>query len=95
MADSTMLTMLKTDLSISAAQTAYDTRLEQLLTVAQREIIKEGASDLDASDPVDMQLMVMYAAWLWRRRDTMEGMPRALRWALNNRVFGMVGGADG
>ena len=87
MADSTMLTMLKTDLGITAAQTAYDTRLEQLLTAAQRAIMEEGASTLDASDPLDMQLIVMYAAWLWRRRDNMEGMPRMLRWQLNNRVM--------
>ena len=87
MADSTMLAMLKTDLSISAAQTAYNTRLEQLLTVAQRLIIEEGASTLDASDPLDMQLIVMYAAWLWRRRDNMDGMPRMLRWSLNNRIM--------
>ena len=43
MADSTMLTMLKTDLGISTS-TAYNTRLEQLLTVAQNAIIEEGAS---------------------------------------------------
>jgi len=30
----------------------------------------------------------MYAAWLWRKRDTMDAMPRMLRWMLNNRVFG-------
>ena len=95
MADSTMLAMLKTDLGISAAQTAYNTRLEQLLTVAQREIIKEGASDLDASDPLDQDLIVMYARWLWKKRDDMPGMPRMLRHALKNRVFGVVGGADG
>lgn len=89
-----MLTMLKTDLGIRTS-TAYDARLEQLLTVAQREIIAEGASDLDASDALDQQLIVMYAAWLWRRRDEMTGMPRMLRLALNNRVFGMVGGQDG
>ena len=87
MADSTMLAMLKTDLGISAAQTAYNTRLEQLLTAAQRLIIEEGASTLDASDPLDMQLIVMYAAWLWRRRDSMDGMPRMLRWSLNNRIM--------
>ena len=87
MADSTMLAMLKTDLGISAAQTAYNTRLEQLLTAAQDMIIKEGASTLDASDSLDQQLIVMYAAWLWRRRDEMTGMPRMLRLALNNRVF--------
>ena len=86
MADSTMLAMLKTDLGISTS-TAYNTRLEQLLTVAREEIIKKGASTLDASDPLDMQLIVMYAAWLWRRRDNMDGMPRMLLWSLNNRVF--------
>ena len=85
MADSTMLTMLKTDLGISTS-TAYNTRLEQLLTVAQRDIIAMGASTLDASDFADMELIVLYAAWLWRRRDTMEGMGRMLRYKLNNRV---------
>ena len=90
----TMLTLLKTDLGIRTS-TAYDTRLEQLLTAAMKFIKEEGASDLDASDPLDQQLIVMYAAWLWRKRDDMPGMPRALRWALNNRVFGMVGEADG
>ena len=84
---STMLMMLKTDLGISAAQTAYDTRLDQLLTAAQKAIIGEGASTLDASDPLDQQLIVMYAAWLWRKRDDMPGMPRMLRWSLNNRVM--------
>ena len=86
MADSTMLAMLKTDLGISTS-TAYNTRLEQLLTVAQSAITEEGASTLDASDPLDMQLIVMYAAWLWRRRDSMDGMPRMLRWNLNNRIM--------
>ena len=86
MADCTMLAMLKTDLGISTS-TAYNTRLEQLLTVAQNAIIEEGASTLDASDPLDMQLIVMYAAWLWRRRDSMDGMPRMLRWNLNNRIM--------
>ena len=89
-----MLTMLKTDLGISTS-TAYDARLGQLLTVAQSDIIKKGASDLDASDPLDQQLIVMYAAWMWRRRDNMDGMPRMLSLALNNRIFGMVGDSDG
>ncbi len=82
----TMLTMLKTDLGILTT-TAYDARLTQLLTAAEKAITAEGASTLDASDAMDMQLIVMYAAWLWRRRDNMDGMPRMLRLALNNRVF--------
>ena len=90
-----MLTMLKTDLGIRTS-TAYDARLTQLLTAAETAIRKEGASTLDASAPLDQQLIVMYAAWLWRRRDEMTGMPRMLRLALNNRVFGeTAGGADG
>ena len=91
--DSTMLTMLKTDLGILTT-TAYDARLTQLLTAASSAINKEGAFTLNASDPLDQQLIVMYAAWLWRRRDNMEGMPRMLRLALNNRVFGEAASVD-
>jgi len=86
----TMLTMLKTDLGILTT-TAYDARLTQLLTAAQQYIINEGASTMDASNIEDAQLIVMYAAWLWRRRDEMTGMPRMLRLALNNRIFGEKG----
>ena len=88
----TMLTMLKTDLGIRTTS-AYDERLLQLLTAAQSAICREGASSLDASDPLDQQLIVMYAAWIWRRRDDMPGMPPMLRLALNNRVFGETGAA--
>jgi len=90
-----MLTMLKTDLGILTT-TAYDARLTQLLTAAEQAIIKEGASTLDASNTLDMELIVMYAAWLWRKRDSMEGMPRMLRYKLNNRVLGeKAGDQDG
>ena len=85
-----LLSMLKIDLGIKQT-TAYDTRLEQVLTSAMQEIKKAGASDLDASaNPADAQLVVMYAEWLWRKRDTMEGMPRMVRYALNNRVLQSV-----
>lgn len=50
-------------------------------------ITREGAT-LDVSNLEDAQLVVMYSAWTWRKRDTGEGMPRMLRWALNNRIFG-------
>lgn len=79
-----MLQMLKTDLGITAS--AYDERLGQYLDAAQKRIAEEGVT-LDTNDIGDMQIIVMYAAWMWRRRDTMEGMPRMLRYALNNRVF--------
>lgn len=83
-----MLIMLKTDLGILTS-TAYDARLLQYLQAAQKAIIAEGASTLDLTGAtiLDAELTVMYAAWLWRRRDSMDGMPRMLRLALNNRVF--------
>lgn len=79
-----MLMMLKTDLGLT--KTAYDKRLIQYLGSAQTQIKREGISlNLESVD--DMQLVVMYAAWMWRKRDTGEGMPRMLRYALNNRLF--------
>ena len=84
MNDTTMLEMLKIDLGIST--TAYDVRLEQYLESAKEYIIREGIN-LDSEIVSDMNLVVMYAAWLWRKRDTAESMPRMLRWNLNNRLF--------
>lgn len=82
----TLLTMLKTDLGIMSSE-AYDARLTQYITSAIAAIRRHGASSISKTNPVDAQLIVMYAAWMWRRRDTMESMPDMLRIALNNRVF--------
>lgn len=80
----TMLTALKVDLGISTD--AYDNRLTQYLTSARDAIETEGVT-INATSISDGNLVVMYAAWLWRKRDTGEGMPRMLRWQLNNRLF--------
>lgn len=84
MSDNDLLTMVKTDIGIST--TAYDTRLAMLVSAAKEEIGREGAT-LDLSDIDDCNLVIMYASWLWRRRDTGDGMPRMVRYALNNRVL--------
>ena len=81
----TLLSMLKVDLGIMST-TAYDERLTQYLENAFSSIEEEGAS-LDLTDAKDCQLVVMYAAWTWRKRESGEGMPRMLRYALNNRIF--------
>lgn len=83
MTDSELLTMLKIDCGITT--TAFDERLAQYVEVAKSEITREGATLVDIAS--DSQLVVMYAAWLWRKRDTGEGMPRMLRYAINQRVF--------
>lgn len=83
MTDSELLVMLKTDLGISTE--AFDTRLTQYINTAKSEIQREGATLRD--DVNDSSLIVMYSAWLWRRRDSGEGMPRMLRYTLNNRIL--------
>ena len=83
MEQATMLQMLKIDLGISTL--AYDGRLIQYLEAAKNEILREGYTLTDSID--DANLQINDAAWMWRRRDTAEGMPRMVRWQLNNRLF--------
>lgn len=80
----TILEMLKVELGIST--NAYDTVLNKIIEYSVDEIQREGTV-LDLSTVSDTTLVSMYAAWLWRKRETGEGMPRMLRYALNNRVF--------
>lgn len=88
MTDEQLLTMLKIDIGFtSSGATKIDTRLTQLLQAAEKYIIAEGATTLNRNNIDDAQLIVMYAAWLWRKRDTQDGMPRMIRYAINNRVF--------
>ena len=86
MDEATRLKMLKLDLGIVSSG-LYDERLTQMLKFAEAEIHKEGVSQLDTEKLEDSQLVIMYAAWLWRNRESGAGMPRMLRYALNIRVF--------
>lgn len=79
-----VMTLLKIDLGIIGD--VYDPLLFQLINAAKEFITKEGVSLTESAE--DTQLVVMYAAYLYRKRATDEGMPRMLRWALNNRLFG-------
>lgn len=83
MDNATKLSMLKIDLGITTDH--YDARLEQYLEGASNEIKREGYTLTDTID--DDNLQIAYAAWMWRRRDTGAGMPRMIRWQLNNRLF--------
>lgn len=75
-----ILTMLKVDLGITTE--VYNDRLTAYIENAKAQIAREG---VEATDTVDYySLVVMYAGWTWRRRDTGEGMPRMLRYQLNN-----------
>lgn len=81
----TVLSALKIDLGIKT--NAYDQRLSKIIESSASLIAREGA-EINVASAEDLEIIVMYAAWLWRRRDTGEGMPRMLRWQLNNRILG-------
>ena len=88
MTDAQLLAALKVNLK--TVGTAYDERLGQLIEAARAFIGREGVSTLDTENNFeDAQLVVMYAQFLWSQRDEPTApMPRMLRWALNNRIFG-------
>jgi len=85
MTDAERLALLKIDLQLITD--AFDSYLLQLLSAAREMIAREGVQ-LTASAE-DEQLLRMYAAYLSRKRaEDAPAMPRMLRWALNNRIFG-------
>lgn len=64
--------------------------LSQVVDAAIAFIAREGIALEDTVE--DLQLVEMYAAYLVRKRNTTEAMPRMLRWALNNRLFSQKSG---
>lgn len=91
MTDEDILAILKVDLQVSSA--ALDTYLVTLIASARAYITQEGITLTETWD--DGMLVEMYAAYLYRqRREANAQMPRFLRWALNNRLFGQKGAAS-
>ena len=79
-----LLSGLKIDLGIRSQ--VYDKRLRDRLQEAQERLRAEGIT-LEATT-ADRDLVIMYAAWLWRNRIDGAPMPRMLVIARNNRLFG-------
>lgn len=78
-----MRAALKVDLGITTD--AYNDRLQHYLDFASSAIETEGITVTDSVE--DQNLVIMYAAWMWRKRAENVPMPRMLRWQLNNRLF--------
>jgi hypothetical protein len=82
--DEEILTALKVDLQISTDK--MDAYLTKTIQAAKTYITTEGINLTCSAG--DGMLVEMYAAYLYRRRrEENVGMPRMLRWALNNRLF--------
>lgn len=83
MENSTILTILKTDLQISVD--AYDNLLENYIKLAKKAIETEGIILTESAE--DGILVESYAAWLARKRKDNVPMSRMLRYMLNNRLL--------
>ena len=83
------LNLLKMDLQIST--NALDDLLESTMSTAMSAINREGINLVSDTDgglvPEDAELVRTYAAYIYSKRRENVGMPRNLRWRLNNRLF--------
>lgn len=84
MTDAELLELFK--LQIQILTDALDEYLEHVLNARKGMIRREGiVEDLSSSEYI--QILLMQAAYLYNKRDTGEGEPRALRFAKNNLLF--------
>lgn len=88
MTQADLLLLLQADLNILSPDATRLAQLQHLIATAIQLIAREGAMLPEPYSVEDGHLIVMYAAYLFRKRATEEPMPRMLRWALNNRIFG-------
>lgn len=85
-----VLPLLQVDLGELYPTDERKNYLSQVVDAAIAFITREGIALEDTVE--DLQLVEMYAAYLVRKRNTTEAMPRMLRWALNNRLFSQKSG---
>lgn len=94
MTQADLLTLLQADLNILSPDPTRLAQLNHLIEAALQLITREGVTLQEPFSAEDGQLVIMYAAYLFRKRATGEAMPRMLRWALNNRVFSAKAGGQ-
>lgn len=94
MTQADLLTLLQADLNILSPDPTRLAQLNHLIEAALQLIAREGVTLQEPFSAEDGQLVIMYAAYLFRKRATGEAMPRMLRWALNNRVFSAKAGGQ-
>lgn len=91
MNDTAILALVRANLE-NPAPAVNDFLLHLIHTAEER--IEQTGIDIDASSTSDMDLIVMYASYLYRKRKTDEPMPRMLRLAINDRLLAQKGNVD-
>lgn len=77
------LEFLRIDLGFMEPDSATQKYMEHLLDVSRLELGEKGI-DLVEIEADDLSLVVMYAAWLYRKRDGSGAMPEMLRYSIRN-----------
>ena len=90
MTDVEILPLLQVDLGELYPSPPRRDYLLQCIAAARAFLAREGVTFTGSAE--DAQLLEMYAAYLVRKRASSEPMPRMLRWAMNNRIFGAKAG---
>ena len=70
---------------------AVKTYLEHRISAARARLKSDGIPVTDPADAAGLDLLVMYAAYLYRRRDSNEPMPASLRLAINDARVSRLG----
>ena len=85
MTDEQILTMLKSNLSMMTS--AQDDYLGFLINSSKKNLAEMGIT-LDLNESDDVNLVVMHAAYLFRKRaEDNPVMPRMLQFAIHNRLM--------
>ena len=85
---SDILQNVKVDIGISVSATLRDDYLMNLVDLAEAAITREGINLDIAGSVEDGMLVEMYAAFLYRKRQSDDvKMPKSLRYLLHNRLF--------
>ena len=91
MTEDDRLVLLEADLDMLSPPKQREAQLRHLLSAASSLIEREGIVLADTVE--DNQLLVMYAAYLYRKRASDNpSMRRMLRYALNNRLMSQKAG---
>ena len=91
MTDTDLLTMLRNDLQNPPG--LLNDYLSFLVNSSKEQIEDKGIT-LNLTSNEDCHLIIMYASWLYRKRNGNDGMPRMLRYALHSRLVHEKGGVS-
>lgn len=91
MTKSDILNNVKLNIDRTNLDNARLAQLSSMFDQAKEYCTREGVTFADSSGATytieEGGILEMYTAWLFRGRASNEGMPRHLRWALNNYIF--------